>query len=143
MADNYKKIRDLISIKVGSSSPVYPMVNQSAEPKTDKFAYPSWYRGDPTSSSPMIAEREAGWRPKNESDFPAFMHINGRSSGGYLKTPVINTEEEALKSVNGPAQYFQTSCSTVFPYYSKEEKTDQTRMFDTLNKSQTYMLSHR
>ncbi len=143
MADNYKKIRELIENKTSSSSPVYATVNTNSETTTDKFAYPSWFRGDPTSSNPIIAEREAGWRPMSKSNYPAFMHVGGRTSAGYLKTPVIPQEEAALGTSDNPNQYFQTSCSTVFPYYPPDQKANQNLMFGKLNEDYTYMLSHR
>lgn len=145
MAAQYKKIQDLIDRKISSSAPVYPTVTTATETLTDKFAYPSWYRGDPRSSSPIIAERTAGWRPQKISNYPAFMHVGARTSGGYLQAPVSaeDIKEETRTASNGKTQYFQTSCSTVFPYYSSEEKVDQSKMFNTLNNNYTYMLSKR
>lgn len=32
----------------------------------DSFPYTRWFRGVPESSKPIVAEREAGWRPRHD-----------------------------------------------------------------------------
>lgn len=67
----------------------------------DHQPYTRWFRGVSYFPRPVIAEREAGWRPienqcyanKNRPDEPEF----------------------------GPEIYFESACTTVFPTYSSGE----------------------
>ena len=37
----------------------------------DTFPYPRWFRGEYNSDCPIIADREAGWRPQNNECYKA------------------------------------------------------------------------
>src|SRR5689334_19661139 len=56
-----------------------------------QFPHPFWFKGDPTSDSPVIADRETGWIPKN------------------IKKPIIKPEKTQ------PNIFFQAPCSIVYP----------------------------
>jgi hypothetical protein len=63
----------------------------------DTFPYPRYFRGVPQSDVPIVADREAGWRYRNDS----------------YKTASYITDK------NYPNHCFQASCSTVYPCYQK------------------------
>ena len=66
----------------------------------DSFPYPRWYRGDYTSSEPVVAEREAGWRKRADSCY-------------RVNIPVSTTPPPY------PNHCFESACSTVYPCYPK------------------------
>ena len=65
---NVKNIREQIERKKGYN-PYHATVTQSVQVLTDydTFPYPRYYRGVPDSTVPIVAEREAGWRPRHDS----------------------------------------------------------------------------
>ena len=67
----------------------------------DEFPYKRWYRGIATSSDPIVAEREAGWRPRRDNCYNP-----------------INTNE----IVNKPSLCFESACSTIFRCVPKKEE---------------------
>ena len=64
----------------------------------DHHPYSRWYRGVYYYSDPIVAEREAGWRPMQQQCYTA-NHIP-------KPDPV-------------PEHCFQTACSTILPCYPK------------------------
>ena len=62
----------------------------------DVFPYPRYFRGVPTSSVPIVAEREAGWRPRHDDCYKV------------LQPP---------SKINYPNHCYQAACSTVYPCY--------------------------
>ena len=65
----------------------------------DTFPYPRYYRGNPSSDVPIVAERETGWRPRHDTCYS-----------------VINPPDMEKYPLY-PNNCFQTACSTVFPCY--------------------------
>lgn len=63
----------------------------------DEFPYPRWFQGQVKSDKPFIAEREAGWAPKNT-----------------FKPKIPKEEVKKLTTC------FQNPCSIVFPCYNPE-----------------------
>lgn len=61
----------------------------------DSFPYNRWWRGDYQSSMPIVAEREAGWRPRQDAC--------------YSKKPNMHNPPPLANFC------FETPCSTVFP----------------------------
>lgn len=58
----------------------------------DTFPYPRYFRGKPSSSVPIIAEREAGWRPRHDDAYKTKVELEltpdcvmGSPSGNFLK----------------------------------------------------------
>ena len=97
MSNNEKIIREEI-LKKNSSSPYFvENTIYSIQNDYDVFPYPRWFKGDVKSDKPKIAEREAGWTPKNKF------------------TPKIPREE-----VKKPNLCFQNPCSVVYPCYAPE-----------------------
>jgi len=66
----------------------------------DVFPYPRWFRGIPSYTKPVIAEREAGYRPREDNCY--------------------DTIKKEIK-VSYPNNCFQSACSTVFPCYPPYE----------------------
>ena len=64
----------------------------------DSFPYQRWWRGVPQSSTPVIAEREAGWRARHDNCYE------------------IQPPTEVIQQPY-PNHCFQTACSTVHPCY--------------------------
>ena len=72
----------------------------------DTFPYTRWFRGEAESESPIVAEREAGWRPRNENC--------------YDTVKPIKTEKQKKHSDIKPRHYYQPACSIVYPKYVSE-----------------------
>ena len=64
---NIANIKNEIAKKKGYN-PYFATTIQSVQVLTDHdtFPYPRYFRGVPTSFVPIIAEREAGWRPRRD-----------------------------------------------------------------------------
>jgi hypothetical protein len=97
---NVKNIRQQIARKK-ESTPYHATVTQSVQVLTDydTFPYPRYYRGVPDSTVPIIAEREAGWRPRHDTCYS-----------------VVEPNDVPLYP-EYPNNCFQAACSTVFPCY--------------------------
>ena len=78
------------------SNPYFATTRQAVQVLTDHdtFPYPRYFRGVPTSSVPIIAEREAGWRPRQDACY--------RNQDIPLESPK-------------PRLCFQAACSTFRP----------------------------
>ena len=96
---NVKNVREQIAIKKGFM-PYYATSAQAEEVLTDydTFPYPRWWRGVPRSYLPVVAEREAGWRPRFESCY----RVN---------------EPPSLMPPPYPEHCFQGSCTLQLPCY--------------------------
>lgn len=111
--NNIERVREMIKRKK-ESSPFYATSEDLANVITDydHFPYTRYYRGVYTSSSPIVAEREAGYRPRFD-----------RCYG--IKVPPCR------EAVPYPDHCFQTAGSTVFPCYP--EYLDKYGRHDTIN----------
>uniref|UniRef100_A0A6C0LZE6 Uncharacterized protein n=1 Tax=viral metagenome TaxID=1070528 RepID=A0A6C0LZE6_9ZZZZ len=96
---NVNSVRKQIELKKGSD-PYHATMSQSVQVLTDHdtFPYPRYFRGVPDSNVPIVAEREAGWRPRNDSCYS-------------VNTPNLP------QYPSYPNNCFQSACSTVFPCY--------------------------
>lgn len=65
----------------------------------DSFPYQRWFRGVPESSIPIVAEREAGWRPRRDKCYKPD------------DTPQVKFY---------PKHCFESGCSVVYPCNPKE-----------------------
>lgn len=94
---NLNNIREQILLKKGSD-PYFATASDGSIALTDydNFPYNRWYRGSPYSTKPIIAEREAGWRP-----------IQTQCYDGKEDTEVLTK----------PRMCFEVPCSTVFPCF--------------------------
>lgn len=95
---NINNIRQQIAIKKGYQ-PYLATENQASQVITDydTFPYPRWFRGVPESYRPIVAEREAGWRPRYDNCYKVI---------------------EPKDNVNVyPNHCYETACSTVYPCY--------------------------
>lgn len=101
--NNVDVVRQGILYKTGSD-PFIPTIGLAESTITDydTFPYPRWYRGVPRSSEPVVAEREAGWRVRNDQCY----RVN-TCSGDSLSYPY-------------PKHCFETACSTVFPCFERD-----------------------
>ena len=95
---NVQNVRDQIAIKKGSL-PYLATVNQSSQVVTDydTFPYPRYFRGVPESTVPIVAEREAGWRPRHDNCYKVL---------------------EPQGEIRYPNHCWQGPCSLVLPCYS-------------------------
>ena len=82
----------------------------------DHFPYTRFYRGVPSSSQPVMFEREAGWRPQRESCY---------------KLHKIQEQDPY------PNHCFESACSTVYPCYPPylEKRSDRSALNVQLNRS--------
>ena len=94
-ANNVANIRAQIAAKNGTQ-PYRATVAQTYGTLTDYdvFPYPRWWRGIPQYAYPIVAEREAGWRPRHDSCYQAF---------------------SIPETTYSPRVCFQAPCSTVYP----------------------------
>jgi hypothetical protein len=81
-----------------SCNPHYGTINAADSIITDMdhFPYTRFYRGVPSSTDPIVFEREAGWRPQRDSCYS-----------------VKNCNEKSTY----PNHCFEAACSTVYPCY--------------------------
>lgn len=77
----------------------------------DIFPYTRFYRGVPTSSEPIFADREAGWRPINQER--------------YKKDIIL--DDVSTK----PNLCFQAACSTSRPCHPKADREDLNNVFNS------------
>jgi hypothetical protein len=98
--NNVNNIRTQIYQKTGST-PFFATAENVVYTLTDHdtFPYPRYYRGVVGSSTPVIAEREAGWRKREDSCYD-----------------VRESKKHNIPEVN-PNNCFQSACSTVYPCY--------------------------
>jgi hypothetical protein len=94
---NVASVRKRIAMKQGCN-PYYGTINAAASIITDMDHHPytRFYRGIPSSTDPVVFEREAGWRPQRNYCYG-----------------VSNCEEKG----SYPNHCFESGCSTVYPCY--------------------------
>ena len=99
---NVQNVRMQINRK-NLSVPYHATVKEASGVLTDydTFPYPRWFRGVYHSPQPIVAEREAGWRPRHDNCY-------------RIQEPC---------SIQEPLQYpnhcFESACSTLYPCYPK------------------------
>ena len=73
---NYKNIEDQI-IRKKSFYPYYATTKESRSVITDYdvFPYPRYFRGIAQSNQPIVAEREAGWRPRHDNAYISSVNL--------------------------------------------------------------------
>lgn len=118
--NNVRNIRSQINSKK-NSEPYYSTANEAKEVITDydTFPYPRYFRGIPEVTTPIVAEREAGWRTRHDSCY--------KFHKPDLPCEII------------PNLCFQAPCSTVYPCYPQYLKkyTDKEELDLILNKTCT------
>lgn len=116
---NVENIRNQISQKK-QSNPFYATSSDALGAMTDfdTFPYPRWFRGKYELTTPIVAEREAGWRPRRD--------------GCYA----ISYPQKKLPY---PNHCFASACSVVFPCYPEylQKFSDQKELEVILNKGCT------
>ena len=104
------------------STPYHATVKQAGSVVTDfdNFPYNRWYRGNPLSDIPIVAEREAGWRPRHSSCYKV------------SESPCKKSNHDTY-----PNHCFEAACSTVFPCYPEylTKYADRDALNLILNKS--------
>lgn len=102
--------------------PTRATVQQGSQVLTDydTFPYTRWWRGNPNSTRPIIAEREAGWRPRHDNCY-------------NRQSPPISDQQP----IPYPNHCFQAACNTVYPCYPEYMKThtEHNLMETMLNKA--------
>ena len=113
---NMANIQYQIQRKKYNETPYYATQSNVTQVITDydELPYRRWYRGMPESEVPIIAEREAGYRP-------------------LIKRIYIEEKTEPEK-IN---HCFESACSVVYPCYPEYLKkySDKDQMNAMLNKS--------
>jgi len=108
---NYSNIQKQIMKKKGSS-PYFATIADASSVLTDYdvFPYNRWFRGVAQSTKPIVAEREAGWRPIHNNCYDVQYPSN-------------------YKEDQYPNHCIQGSCSTIYPcnpaqdgYFNKTAK---------------------
>ena len=115
---NVHNVRQQILLKQGSR-PFLATENEGAGVLTDydSFPYPRWFRGVYYSQNPIVAEREAGYRPRHD-DCYNFKTCPGGEKPDY------------------PNHCFSAPCSTVYPCYPEQLKwADREALHVILNKA--------
>jgi hypothetical protein len=103
---NINYIRQQIAEKK-RSSPYRTTIVQAGGVVTDydEFPYRRYFRGVAESTVPIVAEREAGWRPRHDNCY--------------------SVNKPAVREPNPyPNHCFSAACSTVFPCYMSENAGD-------------------
>lgn len=99
--------------------PYYATVSNSRQVITDydTFPYPRWYRGEVGNNLPVVAEREAGWRVRNDDCY---------------KVSCYNEMD-----IHYPYHCFEAACSTTFPCIpnSRTRLADREAVLVALNKN--------
>jgi len=95
---NVQNIRNQIAMKKGD----YPFLATSDQytqviTDYDTFPYPRWFRGIPQLNQPVVAEREAGWRKRDDKCYKV---LNPNVGTTYY-----------------PNHCFEVPCSTVYPCF--------------------------
>lgn len=97
MTTNRQFVEKAIATKLNYNAPTF-----SGGPNTmtdmDVFPYPRYFRGSYLSETPIVMDREAGWRP-----------VENKCYSINLPEPDIRNEY--------PNHCFQTATSTVYPCY--------------------------
>ena len=103
---NVENIRYQIHQKK-NCEPFYATYNDGSGVLTDQdnFPYTRFFRGVPTSSKPIVFEREAGWRPIYNSCY---------KNNQNPKTTITDRHDNC----------FQYPCSTVVPCYTDYKYTN-------------------
>ena len=96
---NVENVRKQIALKK-APRPHRATTRQAVQVMTDydTFPYPRYFRGVPQSTVPIVAEREAGWRPRHDNCYKVLEPIP------EIRDPY-------------PNHCFQSACNTVFPCY--------------------------
>lgn len=108
-AINIGNVKEQISRKK-EDKPYIATSEQQVLTDYDIFPYTRFYRGIPTSSEPIIADREAGWRPINQERYKKDI-----------------PEDASTK----PNLCFQAACSTSRPCYPKADREDLNNIFNS------------
>ena len=82
----------------------------------DNFPYKRYFRGVPSSYKPIVAEREAGWRKREDQCY---------------------NKQNIFTEISYPNHCFETACSTVYPCYPEylAKYSDREALNVMLNKS--------
>ena len=94
---NNREYVDRLTGKKQDTKPIYasrtPVLTDM-----DSFPYPRYFRGDYKSGEPIVMEREAGWRKREDNCYKVVLH-------------------EPIEHGEYPNHCFQTAPSTVYPCY--------------------------
>lgn len=115
--NNVDNVREQIEMN-NLNIPFHATINYANSVVTDydTFPYHRWYRGQAISDVPIVAEREAGWRPQRNRCY---------------KDNTVPPPKEY------PNHCFEGPCSVTYPCYPKylQKYSDRAQMNVLLNKS--------
>jgi hypothetical protein len=123
---NVKNIQYQINLKKGSN-PYFSTVktNKNVITDYDTFPYPRYFRGEFASTAPIVAEREAGWRPRNEVC--------------YQSESEQSASKKLQHDIASPRNFFQPPCSTVYPKYISGNDIS----FDNIKLNENCVITYR
>lgn len=112
---NIINLRDQINMKK-KSEPYFSTIQTNTNVLTDydTFPYTRYFRGVAESTVPIVAEREAGWRPRNEDCYNSY----------YVRAE----KQKKHHDIVTPRNYFQPACSTLYPRYVSEIDIGEIRL---------------
>ena len=111
-AANIEKVKEQIERKK-THSPYFATVEHSNQIWTDYdvFPYTRFFRGEPLSSEPIAAEREAGWMMRDYK---------------YYKMSTISE----IPKPEPPNNCFQSACSTIIPCHPKPDRIELEEVYN-------------
>ena len=112
---NITNLQYQINVKKGSD-PYFSTIQTNTNVITDydTFPYTRYFRGVAESTVPIVAEREAGWRPRNEDCYNSY----------YVRAE----KQKKHHNIVMPRNYFQPACSTMYPRYVSETDLGEIRL---------------
>jgi len=112
---NINNLQDRINMKKGPD-PYFSTIQTNTNVLTDydTFPYTRYFRGVAESTVPIVAEREAGWRPRNEDCYNSY----------YIRAE----KQKKHHDIVTPRNYFQPACSTMYPRYVSETDIGEIRL---------------
>jgi hypothetical protein len=123
---NIDNLQAQINMKKGSE-PYFSTIQTNTNVLTDydTFPYIRYFRGVAESSIPIVAEREAGWRPRNEDCYNAY----------YIRAE----KQKKHHDIVTPRNYFQPACSTMYPKYINPDDP----LFGEIRLNENCVISYR
>ena len=112
---NINNLQDRINMKKGPDHYFSTIqTNTNVLTDYDTFPYTRYFRGVAESTVPIVAEREAGWRPRNEDCYNSY----------YIRAE----KQKKHHDIVTPRNYFQPACSTMYPRYVSETDIGEIRL---------------
>ena len=120
---NNANIAYLINAKKGHL-PTWGTSQPAVMTDFDVFPYPRYFRGNPSSDEPIVAEREAGYRPR------------------YDRCYTVNENPSNVPRPK-PDFCFEGPCSVVFPCYTENVRSLASKAFLNVELNRANVIEYR